>query len=92
MFHSSSGKKKYVCISIKSTCKTPFDVTSATWSLKNGNQTEASGSCEIEKKTDTETVLSALIQPMIKGAMYTLEFDYEIPPEIFRYNILVRVK
>ena len=61
-------------------------------SLKNGSQTESNGSCEIEKRSDTETVLSALIQPMVKGAMYTLEYDYEIPPEIFKYNILVRVK
>ena len=35
------GEKKYVCISVKSTCKKPFDVTSAKYILKNGDQKEA---------------------------------------------------
>lgn len=86
------GEKKYVCISVKSTNKKPFDVTSAKYSLRNGDQIEASGSCEIDKRNDQETVLSALIQPMIKGATYTLEYNYEIPPEILKYEVKVTVR
>ena len=85
------GEKKYVCISVKSTCKKPFDVTSAKYILKNGDQKEASRDCEISKRNDQETVLSALIQPMIKGATYTLEYTYEIPPEILIHEVKVTV-
>lgn len=85
------GEKKYVCISVRSTNKKPFDVTSAKYSLRNGDQIEASGSCEIDKRNDQETVLSALIQPMIKGATYTLEYNYEIPPEILIHEVKVTV-
>lgn len=85
------GEKKYVCISVRSTCKKPFDVTSAKYILKNGDQKEASGDCEISKRDDQETVLSALIQPMIKGATYTLEYTYEIPPEILIHEVKVTV-
>ena len=86
------GEKKYVCISVRSTNRKPFDVTSAKYSLRNGDQIEASGSCEIDKRNDQETVLSALIQPMIKGATYTLEYNYEIPPEILKYEVKVTVR
>ena len=85
------GEKKYVCISIRSTCKKPFDVTSAKFILRNGDQTEVSGECEISKRNDLETVLSALIQPVIKGATYTLEFTYDIPPEILKHEVRVMV-
>ena len=85
------GAKKYVCIIVRSTNRTPFDVTSAKYSLRNGDQIEASGSCEIDKRNDQETVLSALIQPMIKGATYTLEYNYEIPPEILIHEVKVTV-
>lgn len=85
------GEKKYVCISVRSTCKKPFDVTSAKYILKNGDQKKASGDCEISKRNDQETVLSALIQPMIKGATYTLEYTYEIPPEILIHEVKVTV-
>lgn len=85
------GEKKYVCISVRSTCKKPFDVTSAKYILKNGDQKEASGECEISKRDDKEAILSALIQPMIKGATYTLEYTYEIPPEILIHEVKVTV-
>lgn len=85
------GEKKYVCISIKSTCDKAFDVTSGKYALRNGDQVENKGECEIKKKDDTETVLSALIQPLIKGAYYTLEYTYEIPPEILKHEIRVIV-
>lgn len=85
------GEKKYVCISVRSTCKKPFDVTSAKYVLRNGDQIEKSGECEISKRDDRETILSALIQPMIKGATYTLEYTYEIPPEILKHEVRVCV-
>ena len=85
------GEKKYVCISVHSTCGKPFDVTSAKYFLYKGEEKEASGQCEITKKNDTETVLSALIQPMAKNATYTLEYTYEIPPEILIHEIRVKV-
>lgn len=85
------GEKKYVCISVQSTNHKPFDVTSAKYILRNGDQEEKAGTCEIKQKSDTETVLSALIQPMIKGATYTLEYTYEIPPEILKYEVRVYV-
>ena len=85
------GEKKYVCISVKSTNKKPFDVTSAKYILKNGDQKEASGECEISKRDDKEAILSALIQPMIKGTIYTLEYTYEIPPEIIKYEVKIKV-
>ena len=86
------GEKKYVCISVKSTNRKPFDVTSAKYILRNGDQKEGSGECEIDKRNDQETILSALIQPMIKGATYTLEYNYEIPPEILKHEVRVHVK
>lgn len=85
------GEKKYVCISVQSTNRKPFDVVSAKYVLRNGDQEEAKGDCVIEKKSDTVTVLSALIQPMIKGATYTLEYTYEIPPEILKHEVRVYV-
>lgn len=85
------GEKKYVCISVTSTCGRPFDVASAKYVLMKGKETEASGQCEITKKNDTETVLSALIQPMAKNATYTLEYNYEIPPEILIHEVRVKV-
>ena len=85
------GEKKYVCISVRSVCKKPFDVTSAKYVLMNGDQKEASGNCKISKQSDQETILSALIQPMIKGATYTLEYTYEIPPEILKHEVRVYV-
>lgn len=86
------GEKKYVCISVRSTCTNrPFDVTSAKYVLRNGDQEETKGDCIIEKKSDAETILSALIQPMIKGTTYKLEYTYEIPPEILKYEVKVKV-
>ena len=85
------GEKKYVCISVTSPCGRPFDVTIAKYVLLKGKETEASGQCEIKKKGDTETILSALIKPMAKNATYTLEYTYEIPPETLMYNVRVKV-
>ena len=87
------GEKKYVCISVRSTCPNrAFDVTSAKYVLRNGDQEETKGDCIIEKKSDVETILSALIQPLIKGTTYTLEYTYEIPPEILKHEVRVQVR
>ena len=48
------GEKKYVCISVRSTNGKPFDVTSAKYVLRNGDQEENLGTCEIMQKSDTE--------------------------------------
>lgn len=85
------GEKKYVCISVTSPCGRPFDITDAKYVLKKGSDTETSGKCEIKKNSDTETILSALIQPMAKGASYTLEYTYDIPPEQLIKTVSVRV-
>lgn len=86
------GEKKYVCVSVRSCNKRPFDVTSAKYVLRNGDQEEAKGDCIIERRNDTETILSALIQPMIKGAIYILEYTYEIPPEILKCGVKITVR
>ena len=85
------GEKKYVCISVYSTCGQAFDVTSAKYVLRKGQEIETSGDCKIEQRSDTETILSALIKPMAKNATYTLEYTYEIPPEILIHEIRVTV-
>lgn len=86
------GEKKYICISVRSTNGKPFDVTKAKYTLKNGTQTEESGNCEIEKRINAETIISALIDPAIKGATYILEYEYEVPPEILKYRVAVNVR
>ena len=66
------GEKKYVCISVQSTCPNrPFDVTSAKYVLRNGDQEENKGDCNNKNKRSSETIMSAVIQPMIKGGVYT---------------------
>ena len=37
------GEKKYVCISVRSTNHKPFDVTTAKYVLRNGDQEETKG-------------------------------------------------
>lgn len=85
------GEKKYVCISVTSTNGRPFDISRARYRLKNGDEEEAAGECVIEQICDQTTVLSALIQPQIKCATYTLEYEYEISPEILKYEVKVKV-
>lgn len=86
------GERKEVCISVYNQCREPFDITSATWVLKKGDEIEKQGNCEITHKSEIESILTALIQPMAKRAEYVLEFTYDIPPQILKKNIQVRVK
>lgn len=86
------GEKKYVCISVTSNCGKPFDITDAKYVLKKGDAVEESGQCEIKKRSDTETILSALIQPMAKNATYKLEYTYDIPPQKLMKTVRVQVE
>ena len=83
------GERKYVCIQVRSSCMQPFEICSAKYVLRLGNEIEKSGECEIQKKSDSEVLLSALIQPQVKGAVYALEYTYEIAPEILKYEVKV---
>lgn len=86
------GERKQVCISVVNKCREPFDITSGKWELKKGDETEARGDCEIDRKSDTETRLTALIEPMAKGATYHLIYYYEIPPQILMAKLKVIVR
>lgn len=46
---------------------------------------------EIQSEIQMAAILAAQIQAQIKGATYTLEFTYEIPPEILKYEVRVKV-
>lgn len=85
------GEKKEVLIKIRSMCQKPIEVTDATFSLDISDETEASGICEIRQVSDVECILSALIQPMRKNALYNLTYSYTIYPEELRYMVHVRV-
>lgn len=85
------GEKKKVFIKIRSLCRSPMEVTKATYSLGIGDEEEDSGECEICEKSPTETIISALIQPMRKNAIYDLRYFYEIYPEKLEYRVRVRV-
>lgn len=85
------GEKRRICISVTSCNHQAFEVTSAKYALRIGSETDESGECEIEQKSDSEVILSAIIQPKRKGTTYTLEYTYEIPPEILIHNVRVSV-
>nr|DAT09679.1 MAG TPA: hypothetical protein [Caudoviricetes sp.] len=83
------GEKKYVRIEVKSCNGQPFDVTKAWYILRNSDEIEAEGDCLIQTG-DGSTILEALVQPMIKNAVYTLDITYEIPPEILIYSAMIQ--
>lgn len=85
------GEKKYVAIRVQSCDRKAFEITQAKYILKKGIEAEASGICEIYQDREDSVQLSALIQPQAKNAQYTLEFTYEIPPEILKHVIQVCV-
>lgn len=85
------GEKKYVAIRVWSCDKRGFEVVRAKYTLKKGMEIEESGTCEIYQDREDSVQLSALIQPQAKNALYTLEFTYEIPPEILKYVLQIRV-
>lgn len=85
------GEKKEVLINIRSMCRKPMEVTNAKWSLDIGDETESSGDCEITEISSVESVVSALIQPMRKNAVYDLNYTYTIYPEKLKHTVHVRV-
>lgn len=84
------GEQKRVRILVQSFNKVPFEVTKATYKLTCDNEEEASGNCEITQEDNDRVILSALINPMRKNALYTLEYDYEIPPEKLIHFVQVK--
>lgn len=86
------GERRKICISVRSLSREAFEITSAKFTLRAGNETEASGSCEIEQRSEQETILSALIQPQRKNAAYVLEYEYEIYPEILKYEVGIQTE
>lgn len=85
------GEKKYVAIRVQSCDRRVFEVTQAKYTLNKGTEIETSGTCEIYQERGDSVQLSALIQPQAKNTQYTLEFTYEIPPEILKHAIQVCV-
>lgn len=85
------GERKYVCIQVRSLCRQAFEIASAKYVLRLGDRVEDSGECLIASKSDSESILSALISPQVKGASYVLEYTYMIPPEILKHEIRVCV-
>lgn len=85
------GEKKIISIRVQSCNKKEFEVTNAKYILKKGVEIEESGSCTIDREKEYSTMLSAIIQPKAKNADYTLEFTYEVPPEILKHEIKVTV-
>ena len=85
------GERRRICISVTSCNRQPFEVTSAKYVLRVGSDTETSGECELEQKSDSEVILSVVIQPQRKNTIYTLEYTYEIPPEILIHDVSVSV-
>lgn len=84
------GEKKKIGIKIESTCCMPFEATNCTWELRNGDTVEVTGDCDKVQTKITETLLFALIQPQIKGTLYTLRFYYSIYPEKLIYDVYIR--
>lgn len=85
------GEKKYVCVRVKSCANQPFEITGAKYVLRCGEDEEATGDCKIEQWSRGETVLSALIEPKRKNAAYILEYTYQVPPEILKYEVMINV-
>ena len=85
------GEKKYVCIGVRSCGNHPFEVTRARFEHRCGEETEASGECEISRRGENEIILSSLLDPLRKYAAYRLSVTYDIPPEVLKHEIHVNV-
>lgn len=79
------GEKRKISVRVTSTCKKAFEVENATFLLKVGSDVEASGTCEVTEIRPDEMIISALVNPQRRGAMYTLEYHYDILPERLIY-------
>ena len=85
------GETKRVSLFVRSLDRRPFEVDSATWSLMSGDEEESNGTCEIDEIRPTESIVSALINPMRPNSLYTLKITYSISEETFIEYIKVRV-
>lgn len=85
------GETKKIRVLIENTHDKGFEVSEAHWELKSGEEVESSGFCEIQELCHSKTILSALITPMRKNAVYSLEFNYTIDPEVLIYVCEIRV-
>ena len=85
------GERKVVTACITSMAKQPFEIKNATYSLKYGDEEEASGHCIITEITPIEFHLGAMISPLRPNAVYRLEYRYDIGGErlIYICKILV---
>ena len=88
----SLGETRSVTIRVESTERKRFEVTNASFSLKHGNTTEATGACSVESDGQYAYLVSALVTPQIKCTMYTLQFSYDIYPERLLYDVFLRVR
>lgn len=85
------GERRNITIEVRSIADKAFDITNASYTLRSGDEIEASGSCDIIRQNATTIWLSAVIQPMRKCAVYTLEYVYDIAPEKLIYVCQIRV-
>lgn len=85
------GEKKRIIIRVTGCNGQPFEITSAKYVLSLGKVVEVSGECDIIQIDDSVVLLSAVIQPQAKNSVYTMEFTYEIPPEILKHVVKVGV-
>lgn len=83
------GEKRNVIIRVASCNRQPFEVFNAKYVLRAGFVVESSGECEIQQTDDSVVLLSVLVQPQAKNTTYTLEFTYEIPPEILKHVVKI---
>lgn len=86
------GEKKEISILIAAQYGGTFEVTNATWALLTGDSEESNGECSTRQLNDSECIVSAVVEPLRKNAMYKLEFWYDVyPKQRLSYTCLVRV-
>lgn len=80
------GEKRRVYLEISSIDLQNFTIHDATFKLSLRDALEEEGNCRID-----DHVISVLIQPQHRGG-YILQFEYDIGDEIFKEDVLVKVK
>lgn len=85
------GERKMITIRVNGCNGGAFQVKSANYVLKNGNDVEESGTCIIEQIGESVVDITALIEPKIPNNTYELTFTYEIQPEILKYMVRIHV-
>ena len=80
------GEKRRVYLEISSIDLQNFTIHDATFKLSLKDALEEEGNCRID-----DHVISVLIQPQHRGG-YILSFEYDIGDEIYKEDVLVKVK